>query len=129
MNAQQHGQRVPAADLVPLDLKVSRDGGSVRYLEGARYGLATSLFSSSIPPGTGPGTHAHPYAEIFVLHEGSGRYAINDEIIEADAGDVVIVPEGAWHSFVSSGSVNLRQTAIHEAPQHTSTLAPESGEL
>lgn len=129
MTPSPKGKLVRAADLVLLDLKVTRDGGAVRYLEGGRYGLATSVFASDITPGSGPAMHSHPYAEVFVLHEGSGRYLVGDDEIEAQAGDVVIVPAGAWHSFTNPGPAILRHTAIHEAPAHTSTLRPGSGEL
>lgn len=126
MTAEPKAQVVQASDLVILGLKVTRDGGAVRYMEGARYGLATSIFRSEIKPGSGPGTHSHPYAEVFVLHEGMGRYVVDDEVMEAQAGDVVIVPADAWHSFSNPGSTVLRQTAIHEAPTHSSTPHPDS---
>lgn len=119
---------VRKADLVLLDLKVTRDGGAVRYLEGGRYGLATSVFASEITPGSGPATHSHPYAEVFVLHAGTGRYRVENVEVEAQAGDVVIVPAGAWHSFSNPGPDMLRHTAIHEAPAHSSTMR-EAGEL
>lgn len=121
------GQLVRAADLELLDLKVTRDGGAVRYLEGARYGLATSIFASEITPGSGPRTHSHPYAEVFVLHEGTGRFVANDSEIDAEAGDVVIVPAGAWHSFTNSGTKLLRLTAIHEAPTFSRVRPPQVG--
>jgi len=121
MTDTPRAQLVRAADLALLDLRVTRDGGAVRYLEGARYGLRTSIFASEIAPGSGPGTHSHPYAEVFVLHEGTGRYVVDDEEIEARTGDVVIVPAGAWHSFTNPGPTRLRLTAIHEAPAFTTT--------
>ena len=117
---------VRAEDLELLDIKVTQDGGAVRYLEGARYGLATSIFSSTIVPGSGPPAHSHPYAEVFVLHEGSGRYVVDDVELEAEAGDVVIVPAGAWHSFTNSGGTVLRHTAVHEAPVHRSIFQRDS---
>ena len=55
------------ADLRLLDLKVTQDGGAVRYLEGGRHGLTTSIFESEIVPGSGPTPHRHPYAEVFIL--------------------------------------------------------------
>jgi quercetin dioxygenase-like cupin family protein len=33
---------------------------------------------------------------------------------EAEAGDVLIISAGAWHSFVATGDGPLRNTAIHE---------------
>src|ERR1700674_1136686 len=119
------GQLVRAADLELLALKSTQDGGAVRYLEGRRYGIATSIFASEVIPGSGAGTHSHPYAEVFVLHEGTGRFAVDDAEIDAEAGDVVIVQAGAWHSFTNSGRSLLRLTAIHEAPVFNRMLAPK----
>jgi mannose-6-phosphate isomerase-like protein (cupin superfamily) len=44
------------------------------------------------PPGHGPGLHRHPYAEVFVLHQGSGSFLAGDETIEASGRSVVVVP-------------------------------------
>lgn len=115
-----------AADLELLDIKVTRDGGSVRYLEGAKYGLATSIYRSEIVPGSGPAPHTHPYTEFFVLTEGQGRFHVGKSAFDARAGDVVIVPPGVEHSFVNNGSETLRQTAVHESPIHAMTRATEA---
>lgn len=95
-------------DLELLDIKVTRDGGAVRYLEGAKYGLVTSIYRSECVPGSGPAPHTHPHAEFFVLNE---------------AGDVVIVPAGLVRSFINPGTSPLRQTAIHEASVHAMARA------
>lgn len=113
---------VRAAELELLDIKVTRDGGAVRYLEGARYGLRTSAYHSEIVPGSGPPEHRHPYAECFVLHHGQGRYVVSGEALDAVAGDMVIVPPNEWHSFANSGTSPLRHTAIHESPVHASEV-------
>lgn len=113
-------------DLELLDIKVTRDGGAVRYLEGAKYGLVTSIYRSECVPGSGPPAHTHPYAEFFVLNEGQGRFVIGETTLDAQAGDIVIVPPGVVHSFVNPGTRLLRQTAIHEAPVHA--MAPAAGD-
>lgn len=118
---------VPRAELLPLDAKVVRDGGSLRYLEGRKYGLVTSVFESEIVPGSGPRPHTHPYAEFFVLHEGQGRYIADDTSINAEAGDIVVIPAGAVHSFINIGQGLLRHTAIHEAPVESATYADSAG--
>ena len=118
--------RVSLSELELLDIKVTRDGGAVRYLEGARYGIGTSIFQSEIVPGSGPPAHSHPYTELFVVHAGHGRFEVDDVTIEAEAGDIVIVPSGAWHAFESLGEGPLRQTAIHEAPAFSETRRPDA---
>jgi len=127
MTHDSRATHVPSFELELLDIEVTRAGGAVRYLEGQRYGLSTSAYHSQVPSGFGPPPHRHPYAEVFVLHDGEGRYRIEDEIIEAVAGDVVIVPPNAWHSFINPGEGPLRQTAIHEAAVHSTERRTDAG--
>ena len=107
-------QRVALAELELLDRKVTRDGGALRYLEGARYGLRTSIFRAQVVPGSGPDPHTHPYDEIFVIEQGQGRFQVGSTFIDAEGGDIVIVPAGAAHGFVNTGTGNLRHVAIHD---------------
>jgi mannose-6-phosphate isomerase-like protein (cupin superfamily) len=102
------------ADLELLSGNVKADGGELRQLSGSDYGLATSVMHAHVAPGSGPRRHRHPHAEIFVLHDGQGRFEIEGTHFDAEPGDVVIVPPGVWHSFVNTGNGPLRQTAIHE---------------
>jgi len=120
---------VPRSALELLDAKVTRDGGSLRYLEGGRYGLVTSVFESEIVPGSGPRPHTHTYAEIFVLHEGQGRYFVDEESFDAEAGDIVIIPPETQHHFINTGSGPLRHTAVHEAPAQAATFIDGSESL
>lgn len=116
---------VREAELELLGLKVADDGGAVRYLEGARYGIGTSIFRSTIVPGSGPLAHSHPYAEIFVVEAGRGTYMIDDVTVEAGEGDIVIVPRDRVHSFRSTGDAPLRHVAIHEHPSFVQVLATD----
>jgi mannose-6-phosphate isomerase-like protein (cupin superfamily) len=110
-------RHVPHDELELIQEKVTREGGELRLLTGADYGLAISVLYAEIAPRSGPRRHRHPNAEVFVLHEGEGRYEIEGRFLEARSGDMVIVPPDAWHSFVNTGSVTLRQTAIHQNPR------------
>jgi quercetin dioxygenase-like cupin family protein len=76
-------------------------------------GVPISFFIQASPPGHGPGQHTHPYAEVFVLHEGSGSFLAGDETIEAFGGSVVVVPAGELHGFTASPDGPLRMTCIH----------------
>ena len=103
-------------DLQALDIRVAHQGGRVLYLEGAQYSLPLSLLCAEIPSGGGPPEHTHPYIEIFVVNEGRGRYTVDDEVFEAQRGDVVIVPADARRFYVNTGEGLLHHTAIHIAP-------------
>lgn len=110
-------RHVRHAELELIGEKVTREGGELRLLSGSDYGLRTSVMYSRIAPGSGPRRHQHPHAEIFVLHAGRGRYEVEGAFIDAEGGDMVIVPPDAWHSFTNTGEVMLRLTAIHENPR------------
>jgi quercetin dioxygenase-like cupin family protein len=108
---------VPDAELELIQGPVTADGGELRQLSGSDYGLVTSVMHSTVVPGSGPRRHRHLHAEIFVLHDGQARYEVDGTLLDAQAGDMVIVPPDAWHSFVNTGSGLLRQTAIHQNPR------------
>jgi quercetin dioxygenase-like cupin family protein len=112
------GVRIPLSELQLLRLKVTRDGGALRLMEGARFGIHTSLYRAEIVPGSGPVPHVHPYVEIFVIEAGQGRYQIGDGTIDAGAGDIVLVPPNLPHGFVNTGTDLLRHIAIHEGAEH-----------
>ena len=82
--------------------------------EGQHFG-ATNISDIVIdaPPGTGPKLHKHPYEEVFVVQEGSVTFTVGDDVIEATGGQILVVPAGVPHKFVSSGSGRLRQIDIH----------------
>ena len=82
--------------------------------EGQHYGdTNVSVIVIDAPPGSGPKLHKHPYEEVFVVQKGSATFTVGDEVIEAAGGQILVVPAGVPHKFVSSGAGRLRQIDIH----------------
>jgi quercetin dioxygenase-like cupin family protein len=96
-----------------LDEELPGSAISRTFLGRDHAGVPVSFFLQASPPGHGPAPHRHPYAEVFVLHEGSGLFLAGDETIEAAGGSVVVVPAGEIHGFTASGDGPLRMTCIH----------------
>jgi mannose-6-phosphate isomerase-like protein (cupin superfamily) len=91
---------------------LERDG--FWLFEGADHGgVALSFFLLDSAPGAGPDLHVHPYAEVFVVHEGEVTFVIGDESLSAVGGQVVVAPANRPHRFWNSGSARLRTTNIH----------------
>jgi quercetin dioxygenase-like cupin family protein len=88
-----------------------------RRFEGKDHGAQVSFFLSRHAPGEGPGLHRHPYEETFILLGGTATFTVGDETIEADPGNVLIVPPNTPHKFVNSGDGRLQQVSIHSAPE------------
>jgi mannose-6-phosphate isomerase-like protein (cupin superfamily) len=92
-------------------------GNYSRSLQGSDHGdVGVCLILVEAPPGKGPSLHRHPYAEVFVIHEGEGTFFAADEEMQAAAGAVVIVPAATPHRFVNTGASTLRMTTIHTSP-------------
>ena len=88
-------------------------GETAKEFQGYHHGAGISFIVIDALPGSGPKLHNHPYEEVFVVQEGSVTFTAGDELIEASAGQVVVVSAGVPHKFVNSGDGRLRQIDIH----------------
>jgi mannose-6-phosphate isomerase-like protein (cupin superfamily) len=102
--------RAVTLDLV--DLKVS---ATAALFEGhPRAGVDVSLFVTRTPPGKFVELHVHPYAEVFVLLEGKGRWTRGEEAVELEPDGVIVVPPNTPHGFRNIGDVPLLVVSAHE---------------
>lgn len=93
-------------------------GVTSRQFEGYLYGKAgISFFVNNTPPGKGPSLHKHPYEEIFIVQEGKLTFTVGDSTIEANTGQIVIVPPEVPHKFTNSSSGATHHIDIHVSPQ------------
>jgi quercetin dioxygenase-like cupin family protein len=96
--------------IIPLaDLKESE--GAALFI-GREHGAGVSFFLTSHRRGEGPDRHRHPYEETFVVEEGTTAFTVDGESVEVHAGNVVVVPANAVHSFRAASDV-VRQVNIH----------------
>ena len=93
-----------------LDLAL---GEAANEFQGYHHDAGISFIVIDAPPGSGSKLHKHPYEEVFVVQEGSAAFTAEEDVIEASAGQVVVVPAGVPHKFVNSGPGRLRQIDIH----------------
>ena len=76
----------------------------------------TVLAYGNDTPGTGPRLHVHPYDETFIVIEGRARFFVGDDMIEAQAGEVVLGPKAVPHRFENIGPGRLQTIDIHHSP-------------
>jgi mannose-6-phosphate isomerase-like protein (cupin superfamily) len=96
-----------------IDLSDPGYGEDENEVQGHSHNAAVSIIVVDAPPGSGPRLHSHPYEEVFVIQEGTVTFTAGDETIEANGGQVVVVPGGVPHKFVNTGEGRLRQVDIH----------------
>lgn len=88
------------------------------HVEGAMVGGAcTVLTYGNDTVGEGPVLHMHPYDETFIVVAGRARFFVGDDIVEAEAGEIVFAPKGLPHRFENLGPGRLQTIDIHHSPR------------
>jgi mannose-6-phosphate isomerase-like protein (cupin superfamily) len=104
---------MPEPSVIPID-EFRLSARAVRY-EG-RDEIPVSMFLTRYGRGEGPDLHLHPYAEVFVVMEGTARFTVGDDELTVDAGNIVVVPPETVHGFKNPGDGVLRVHSVHPSP-------------
>lgn len=84
--------------------------------EGGEHGVAASCFITEYSAGRGPDLHLHPYAEMFVVQEGTAEFTAGDAKQIVEAGHIVVVAPETPHGFKCRGEGTLRVVSVHPSP-------------
>jgi mannose-6-phosphate isomerase-like protein (cupin superfamily) len=74
------------------------------------------IFNYQKEAGGGPRLHRHPYAETFIIRQGTAIFTVGEETIRANAGQIVVVPAGVPHKFTNEGPGPMESIDIHASP-------------
>jgi quercetin dioxygenase-like cupin family protein len=85
--------------------------------QGKDHGSSITFFVNRHPPGDGPPAHRHPYDETFIVQDGEATFTVDGEQLIARAGQIVVVPAGAVHSYINSGPGVLQKVDIQPSPE------------
>jgi mannose-6-phosphate isomerase-like protein (cupin superfamily) len=91
--------------------------GVAHEFVGKEHGVVTSVLFVTAPPSRRIRLHRHDYDEIIIVQDGRARCTVGDKEHVVGAGDIISIPAGTPHSFISIGDVPLRQIDIHANPQ------------
>ncbi|QYO76029.1 cupin domain-containing protein [Devosia salina] len=83
--------------------------------QGGVYGANTSFFAVSVEPGSGPGLHVHPYAEVWIVRRGQAAFQAGGQDVVAGPGDILVVEASVPHKFTSIGEERLDMVCIHDS--------------
>lgn len=96
------------------DEKVRWTGGFFAYGGAGSSHSATIYFE--IAPGERLGRHTDTVEETQFIAGGSGELLLDDGSRPMRAGDVVVLPEGAWHDLVNTGPEPLQVIGFFSGP-------------
>ncbi|WP_084958814.1 cupin domain-containing protein [Thermoactinospora rubra] len=83
-------------------------GGLYEVLaSGDETGGAMTVMQMTIPEGMGPPPHTHDGGETVYVLEGTVRYHIGDETVEAGPGSFFHIPKGTWENFEPAGTIRV----------------------
>ena len=102
------------AKVIPLE-ELRRSPTAALYEGGDD--AAASIFVTQYQRGQGPDLHTHPYAEVFVVLDGTARFTAGDEELVVEGGNVVVVPPETVHGFKGHGDDTLRVVSVHPSPR------------
>lgn len=104
------------------------DGNTYEF-QGTEYsGTEVSFIWVDMPPGGRIRLHKHPYQEIFIIQEGLATFTVDSTVLQAHAGQIIIVPADVPHKFVNLSNQRLKQIDIHVNKQFvTHWLEDEAG--
>jgi mannose-6-phosphate isomerase-like protein (cupin superfamily) len=75
--------------------------------------IPVSIFILRYDRDEGPDLHRHPYAEVFVVEEGTATFTVGDEQVVVEEGHITIVPPETPHGFKNRHGGVLRVLSVH----------------
>jgi len=89
-------------------------------------GKHLQLVLMSLEPGQEIGSEVHEdHDQFFRIESGKGAVVIDGERTEVKDDDAIIVPAGARHNVINSGSEPLRLYTIYGPPEHEEGVVAE----
>jgi len=119
-------QQVPNKDIPKHEMVYLKGlANSTRGFGEFRRVLFTGLYSQvvvmEVPVGGEIGDEVHTVDQILVFTGGKGLATVAGKDQEVSAGDVVIVPAGTQHQFVTRGDEPLELITVYSPAEHNST--------
>lgn len=102
----------------PLVEEIAHGGRSPVLTWRARTGTPGTAFNffdiTIVPPGAEIGIHRHAddNEETYIVVSGRGRMEVDGEVIDIEAGDIVINRPGGTHALVNTAEEDLRIVVI-----------------
>lgn len=94
-----------------------------RVLYTAHY---SQLVLMALQPGEEIGEETHGVDQFFRIESGTGRVAIDGVVSDIGDGSAVIVPAGASHNIINTGSEPLRLYTIYTPPHHRDQIVHDT---
>jgi mannose-6-phosphate isomerase-like protein (cupin superfamily) len=89
------------------------DGNTYEFQGIEHHDTNVSFIWVDMPPGSTIRLHKHPYEEIFIIQEGISTFTVGSGMLDARAGQIIIVAADVPHKFMNLSDKQLKQIDIH----------------
>ena len=77
------------------------------------------LSSTCLYRGKSTRGHNHPgQEEVYFFVQGTGMMIVDEEKFRVNAGDVILIPDGAFHQVVNDGEMNLTFNCVFDGQRN-----------
>ena len=77
------------------------------------------LSSTKLYRGQATRGHSHPgQEEVYFFVQGTGMMIVDDEKFRVTGGDVILVPDGAFHRVINDGEMNLLFNCVFDGKRN-----------
>ncbi|KIW00547.1 uncharacterized protein PV09_07902 [Verruconis gallopava] len=91
-------------------------------------GLYSQLVVMEVPVGGEIGDEVHTVDQILIFTSGKGLATVAGKDQEVEAGDIVIVPAGTLHQFVTRGDKPLELITVYSPAEHATVTVHKDKE-
>ncbi|KAF2265339.1 RmlC-like cupin [Lojkania enalia] len=91
-------------------------------------GLYSQLVAMEVPVGGDIGDEVHTVDQILLFTSGKGLATVAGKDQEVQAGDVVVVPAGTQHQFVTRGDQPLELITVYSPAEHAARTVHKTKE-
>ncbi|KAF2743278.1 RmlC-like cupin, partial [Sporormia fimetaria CBS 119925] len=91
-------------------------------------GLYSQVVAMEVPVGGEIGDEVHTVDQILLFTSGTGLATVAGKDQEVKAGDVVVVPAGTQHQFVTTGNQPLELVTVYSPAEHAPTSVHKTKE-
>jgi len=91
-------------------------------------GLYSQLVVMEVPVNGEIGDEVHTVDQILNFTSGKGLATVNGKDQEVNAGDIVVVPAGTQHQFVTKGDKPLELITVYSPAEHKTTTVHKTKE-
>ena len=79
------------------------------------------IFTEVSGDGQGPRLHSHAYDEVQIVRRGSVYFMVDGERLDAEEGDIVVIPAGCAHLVRTVGDGMAEVMSVHLNPRLEAT--------